>query len=174
MTVQKCRNNIQAMPSAADRISVLYSFDLKLGATRICDIAWHQVVGLAAAGADVIAFPASICKAVPESVRVRPTLACGCFRLPQKPFGRLPYAAFHDCIVARRLGSLKGSVDIIHTWPISSLRTLKTARKLGVPTVLERCNTRTRFAYTVVEEEYKRLGVVLPGKHEHAYNAKIL
>ena len=52
--------------------------------------------------------------------------------------------------------------------------TLQTARRLGIPTVLERPNAHTRFAYEAVRDECERLGVALPADHEHAYNADIL
>ena len=58
--------------------------------------------------------------------------------------------ALHDYIVARRLEKLTGKIDIIHAWPLGSLRTLKTAARLGIPTVIERPNAHTRFAYEVV------------------------
>jgi glycosyltransferase involved in cell wall biosynthesis len=84
------------------------------------------------------------------------------------------YGALHDAIVARRIEKWAGEIDIIHTWPLGALRTLKTAAKVGIPTVLERCNAHTRFAYDVVQSECDRLGVPLPPGHEHAYDARIL
>jgi glycosyltransferase involved in cell wall biosynthesis len=86
----------------------------------------------------------------------------------------MAYASLHDWIVSRRIGRMAGQIDIIHTWPIGALRTLKTARRLGIPTVLERCNAHTRFAYTVVREECERIGVPLPPNHEHAWNERLL
>ena len=67
-----------------------------------------------------------------------------------------------------------GKIDIIHAWPLGSLETLKTARRLGIPTVLERCNAHTGFAMEAVQKECERLGVKLPPDHEHAYNAQKL
>jgi len=49
--------------------------------------------------------------------------------------------------------------------------TLKTAIRLGIPTVLERPNAHTRFAYEIVQKECESIGVMLPPGHEHAYNA---
>lgn len=76
--------------------------------------------------------------------------------------------------MARRLAELAGKVDIIHTWPSSALRTIKMAARLGVPTVLERPNAHTRFAYEVVHKECERLGVRLPSNHDHAHNGEVL
>src|SRR5207244_744474 len=70
---------------------------------------------------------------------------------------------------SRRIRKLKGRIDIIHTWPMSALRTLKTAAAMGISTVLERPNAHTRFAYQVVQKECERLGVPLPSAHEHAF-----
>jgi glycosyltransferase involved in cell wall biosynthesis len=69
---------------------------------------------------------------------------------------------------------LAGKIDIVHTWPLGSLRTLKTAARLGIPTVLERPNAHTRFAYEVVRKECEKLGVVLSPGHEHAYKPRVL
>jgi glycosyltransferase involved in cell wall biosynthesis len=155
-------------------VRVLYSFPLRLGADRICTTAWYQVDGLAAAGAEVTVFPAAISRPLPAKVKVRPTLARGKFRVPNRLLGRMAYARLHDWIVSRRIEKMAGQIDIIHTWPIGALQTLKTARRLGIPTVLERCNAHTRFAYEVVQKECERIGVPLPPGHEHEYNADIL
>lgn len=152
------------------RVRVVYSFPLRLGADRICYTAWQQVNGLAAAGADLLVFPASLGRAVPSGVRVSPTLAWGRFRLPYRVVGTKRAVAMHDRIVARRIEKLKGQIDIIHAWPTGSLETLKAAVRLGIPTALERPNANTRFAMEVVQEECERLGVVLPPDHEHAFD----
>ena len=155
-------------------VRVLYSFPLRLGAGRICTTAWHQVHGLAAAGAEVTVFPASISCPLPATVEIRPTLARGKFRVPNRILGRMAYARLHDWIVSRRIKRMAGEIDIIHTWPNGALQTLKTARSLGIHTVLERCNAHTRFAYEVVQNECERIGVSLPPGHEHAFNTSLL
>jgi glycosyltransferase involved in cell wall biosynthesis len=158
------------MSLAKPRIRVLYSFPNKLGADRICYTAWQQVNGLAAAGADVLVFPGVLHRPVPAGVKVRPTLAWGRVRVSYKLLGSLRACALHDWIVARRIEKLAGQIDIIHTWPLGALETLKAATRLGVPTVLERPNANTRFAGEVVQAECDRLGVTLPRNHEHAWN----
>jgi glycosyltransferase involved in cell wall biosynthesis len=162
------------MRDGNERVRVLYSFPLRLGAERICTTAWHQVSGLVEAGAYVLVFPASISRPVAPSVKISPTLARGNLRLPYRLVGAMRAAALHDHIVARRIQKLAGKIDIIHTWPLGALRTLKTAARLGIPTVLERCNAHTGFAMEVVQQECDRLGIVLPPDHEHAYNAEKL
>ena len=88
------------MSDRKERMRVLFSFPLRLGADRICGIAWQQVNGLAAAGADVLAFPASISRPVRPDVRVSPTLARGKLRLPYRIVGTMRACALHDRIVA--------------------------------------------------------------------------
>ena len=155
-------------------VRVLYSFPNRLGADRICYTAWQQVNSLAEAGADLLVFPGALSRPMPPGVRVRPTLARGRLRIPYKLLGTMRTVALHDYIVSRRLEKLAGQIDIIHTWPLGALETLKTAARLGIPTVLERCNAHTGFAMEVVQKECERLGVTLPPDHEHAYNAQKL
>ena len=153
---------------------IVYSFPLRLGASRICYTAWQQVNGLAAAGADLIVYPASVGREVPPDVRVTPTLAFGKLRLPYKVVGTMRAVALHDRIVANRIKKMQGRIDIIHTWALGAVETLKTAASLGIPTVIERPNANTRFAMEVVQRECERLGVILPSDHEHAYNIEKL
>jgi glycosyltransferase involved in cell wall biosynthesis len=82
--------------------------------------------------------------------------------------------ALHDYIVSRRIEKLKDKIDLIHTWPSAALRTLQTAARLGIPTVLERPNTHTRFAYETVQREAERLGIALPPDNEYAYKPDVL
>jgi glycosyltransferase involved in cell wall biosynthesis len=152
---------------------VLYSFPNKIGAARICYTAWEQVRGLAAAGAEVTVFPGAVSRALPASVAVRPTLARGRLRLPYKLLGRMGAFVLHDRIVSRRLEKMAGDVDIVHCWPLGSLETLKTAKQLGIPTVLERPNAHTRFCYETVAAECRRIGVSLP-HHEYRENRAVL
>jgi glycosyltransferase involved in cell wall biosynthesis len=162
------------MNDGTRRLRVLYSFPHKLGADRICYTAWQQVNGLAAAGADLLVFPGALQRAVPAGVRVRTTLGRGPIRIPYTILGSRRAFALHDYIVAQRLKKLAGHIDIVHTWPQGALRTLEMAARLGIPTVLERPNAHTRFAYEVVRDECERLGVALPADHEHAFNEDIL
>jgi glycosyltransferase involved in cell wall biosynthesis len=141
---------------------VLYSFPHKLGADRICYTAWQQVLGLASAGAEILLFPGAMSRPVPDSVEVHPTLARGKLRLPYKLLGRLKTLALHDRIVARRLERLAGKVDVVHVWPCGALETIKVAKRLGIPTVLERPNAHTRFCYEVVAAEHQRIGIQTP------------
>ena len=157
-----------------ETVRVLYSFPHRLGAARICHTAWQQVNGLVGAGASVLVFPGSLSREVAPAAVVHPTLAYGRLRIPYRVLGTQRACALHDWIVAQRLKRLVGKIDIVHAWPIGSLLTLRTAARLGIPTVLERPNAHTRFAYEVVRKECEKLGVILPAGHEHAFKADVL
>jgi D-inositol-3-phosphate glycosyltransferase len=155
-------------------VRVLQSFPHRIGAARICQTAWYQAAGTAAAGAELLVMPGSVHRELPAGIRVRPTLARGRFRIPYRTLGRVRALKLHDRLVANSLSGLRGQIDVVHAWPLGALETLKTARRLGIPTVLERPNAHTRFAYEVVRAESERLGVTLPPDHEHAFNREIL
>lgn len=162
------------MPSTANPVRVLYSFPHKLGAARICTTAWHQVDGVAKAGADVTVYTASICRKFDPKIDVHTTLTWGKLRLPARLLGTRKMCVFHDWLVARKLKHLVGQIDVIHVWPLGALSTLKEAKRLGIPTVLERPNAHTRYAYEVVRQECLKLGISMPAGHEHDYNPAIL
>jgi D-inositol-3-phosphate glycosyltransferase len=164
----------ESMSGSSQPVRVLYSFPHKLGAGRICYTAWQQVNGLAAAGADVLVFPGVLHRPLPANVAVRPTLARGGWHIPYRLLGTLRACALHDFIVARRLQALAGKIDVVHTWPLAALHTVRAAARLGIPSVLERPNAHTRFAYQVVLQECERLGVELPPDHEHAWKPAVL
>src|SRR5262245_10329725 len=138
------------MDNESQRIRVLYSFPHKLGAARICYTAWKQVSGLDSAGADLTVFSGALSRTPSANVKVRPTLARGKFRIPYRVLGMKRAVALHDHIVSRRLERMAGQIDIVHAWPLGALETLKTAARIGIPSVLERPNAHTRFAYEVV------------------------
>lgn len=173
-TSQRTQSSDLPSRGAPRPLRILYSFPHRLGADRICTTAWHQVDGVAAAGADVVVHAGSISRELPGSIAVRPTLAWGSLRLPYRILGTRKTCILHDWIVAQRLTRLAGEIDLVHTWPLGALRTLRTAARLGIPTVLERPNAHTRFAYEVVDSECKSLGISMPPGHEHAYDPVIL
>lgn len=162
------------MSDKPNLLRVLYSFPVKLGGGRIGCTSWQQVNGLAAAGAEVLAFPGVLHTPLPRDVTVRPTLSRGKVRISYKIVGRLRSYAIHDWVVARRLEKLVGQIDIVHTWPLAALRTLATAAKLGIPAVYERPNAHTGFFYETVQDECAKIGLTLPHDHEHMLNEEVL
>ena len=162
------------MTATDNPIRVLYSFPHKLGADRICYTAWQHVNALAGAGAQILLFPGVLHRPVPSSVEVRATLAKGRLRVSYKLLGTMRALALHDHIVAHRLERLAGQVDIVHTWPDAAQHTLDVAKKLGIPTVLERPNAHTRYAYESVQRESQKLGIVLPSNNEYSFKTDVL
>ena len=155
-------------------LRVLYSFPHRIGAGRIALTAWHQAAGASVAGADVRVDAASFTVPLPETVASHTTLSPFGLRVPFRVVGDMRMFALHDRIVARRLRSLSGEVDLVHAWPLGARDTLLAARGFGIPTVLERPNAHTRYAYEVVRAESRRIGVSLPVDHEHAYKEDVL
>lgn len=141
---------------------VLYSFPHKIGSDRICYTAWQQVTGISAAGAEVVLFAGAVSREVPQPVEVHTTLSRGRLRIPYKALGKLRALPFHDWLVARQLPRLAKRIDVVHVWPCGALRTIRTAKQLGIPTVLERPNAHTRFCYEVVAAEHRRIGIETP------------
>jgi glycosyltransferase involved in cell wall biosynthesis len=156
------------------RVRVLYSFPHKIGTDRISTTAWFQVEGVHKAGAEVLLYTGVLSKPFPPGVIVRETLRRWGVRIPYKAIGRLHALALHDWIVSRRLEALAGQIDIVHTWPLAAVYTLRAAKRLGICSVLERPNAHTRFAYDVVNRECERIGVPLPRGHEHKQNDTVL
>ena len=149
---------------------VLYSFALKLGAERICWTAWQQVLGLRDAGADVTAMVGCLARPMPAGVRVKTTLSAGPLRVPYSIVGIQRAFAIHDLLVARWLEKHWREVDVVHAWPLGAMKTFEVARRHGIPTLLERQNCHSLYAYRIVDEECRRLGVVLPEGYEHVYD----
>lgn len=161
--------------SAVSRpVRVLYSFPHKLGAGRICWTAWQQVLGLEAAGAAVSAVVGQNVKQPPASVSLTRTLGIGKLRIPYKVIGTRRAVKLHDWLTALWLRKNARKIDIVHAWPLGGLATIRMARKLGIPVVMERPNAHTAFAYRIVDEECDRVGIRLPEGFEHKFDAALL
>jgi glycosyltransferase involved in cell wall biosynthesis len=155
-------------------IRALYSFPFRIGSGQICLTAWEQVVGLSGAGVTVTAAVGSVARPLPSEIEVVRTLGWGRFRVPFRLLGRMRMCQLHDLRVAKLLLRLKGKVDVVHAWPLASLATIRVARQLGIPVVLERPNAHTRYAFEVVGRECCKLGYRLPRSHEHAFDSGVL
>ena len=173
-----------------DRVRVLYSFPLRLGADRICYTAWQQVNGLAAAGADLLVFPASLGRPVPAGVKVLSTLAWGNVRLPYRVVGTARAVALHDRIVARRIEKLAGgkeaeseasniqSLTPIDTFPPAAPTGLHASVAAGSIELTWQQNTESDLAGYIVYRAvgngaFERLAQVaeIPSYSDHAVEA---
>lgn len=161
-------------PPVSDPVRVLYSFPHKLGAGRICSTAWHQVEGAAKAGAQMTVITGSQAKPLQTRTKVRTTLSLGKLRVPYRLIGRDLACSWHDLATSLWLESNHREVDVVHGWPLGSLRTIRVARKHGIPVVLERPNAHTAFAYEEVAKENREVGIELPGDHDHQFDSKRL
>lgn len=155
-------------------VRVLYSFPHKLGAGRICTTAWHQVEGASRAGAQVTVLTGSQVRPVNEKIAVKTTLALGKLRVPYKLIGRDLACHWHDVATSMWLNAHHREVDVVHGWPLGSIRTIRAAKRHGIPVVLERPNAHTAYAYEEVERENRDVGIVLPDNHDHEVDPKRL
>ncbi len=168
-------NNVKSQSPVRGRtVRVLYSFPFRIGAERICTTAWHQAAGAAVAGADVTVFTGSVGRPLPQRVRIHTSLALGRIRAPIRFLGRGNACDIHDRLTARWLERHAGEVDVVHGWPLSSLHTIRVAKRLGIPFFLERPNAHTAYAYEAAAEEGRRLGISLPPDHDHQFNTRYL
>ncbi len=103
-----------------------------------------------------------------------PTLSLGGARLPVRFLGTRRASQIHDWRTANWLERHATEVDLVHGWPLASLRTIRVAKRLGIPFLLERPNAHTAYAYQASAEECGIVGIELPVGHDHHYNKKLL
>lgn len=152
-------------------LHVLYSFPGRLGRGGVGKIAWHQITSLVELGVEVSVFCGTCDRAVSGVAQTKETLKVGRWRIPYRLIGSARAFWLHDCQVASALERLAETVTLVHCWPLGALETLRASRRLGIRAVLERPNTHTRFAYQVVEDECKKLGLNTTASPTHAFSA---
>ena len=157
-----------------DSPRVVYSFPYRIGAGRICTTAWHQAEGAALAGARMNVLSGSVQHPFNSRVKSLTTLSFGRARLPVRLLGTRRASQIHDWRAARWLERNAAKVDLVHGWPLASLQTMRVAKRLGIPFLLERPNTHTAYAYEASAEECKIVGVELPDGHDHLYDKRLL
>lgn len=149
-------------------VRVLYSFPHTLGAPGIGTTALHQVRALIAAGFEVTAYATSIAAPLPGVHRAVETLVVRGRRIPHRAFGSVRRAyAFHDALVARAVATRPYAFDAVHAWPRGCVRTLATARRVGIPGMRELCSPHSATACEAAEREAARVGMHLPRRHAH-------
>lgn len=153
---------------------VLYSFPHPLGIPGISTTAYHQVRGIIEQGATVDVVCTSVEADLVGARRVIETLKLGGRRIRHRALGVHRAWAYHDWRAARALNALHSEVDLVHSWPVSCLRTLAVARKVGVPGFREVPSAHTQTAYEDAARESAAVGVELPPNHHHRYDARHL
>jgi glycosyltransferase involved in cell wall biosynthesis len=162
------------MSGEPNNLRVLFSFPHILGRVGIGTTAWHQARGLVDRGLDVTVLAARIERPVDGARRLIPTLRLGGVPLRHKVLGRRGAAAWHDRRVAGYLQRHAADFDLMHAWPDGALRTLRRARRLGLPSLMERPNAHIDYATRVVAEEARRVGYDPPKSHSHTIDARRL
>ena len=152
-------------------LRVLFAFSTRLGTPGIGTTGWHQAAELAAQGVELTVACASLERPLPPQARVIETLRPLGVRLPFRALGFDRTVALHDRRVAALLRRRPDAFDVVHSWPAGAQRTLEAARAAGLPALLERPNAHTRFAYEVVAEEHRRLGIEVDPEATHAFDA---
>jgi glycosyltransferase involved in cell wall biosynthesis len=147
-------------------LRVLYSFAGRLGRTGIGVTAWHQVKGLVDEGVQVHLFCGTCDRDVPGAASLTETMRPVGIKIPYRLMGYQRAWSWHDSCVARAIRN-GIDVDLVHAWPLAAAKTFVAAKERGIPTLLERPNTHTRFAFEVVAEELKKLQLSLPSGHSH-------
>jgi glycosyltransferase involved in cell wall biosynthesis len=148
-------------------VRVLYSFPTRLGTVGIGTTAWQQVVGVAPHCSSLVVACASCERPLPDGVRLIETLRPWGLKLPFRALGFMRAVDLHDRRAAAALRRLAGEIDLVHCWPLGAERTLRTARELGIPGVLERPNAHTRFAFAAVEQVCRELGIPVDPSSPH-------
>lgn len=154
---------------------VLYSFPHSLDRPGIALTARQQVLGLARLGVQVELFVTSIgALELPPGVTVHTTLSMGGLRLPHRAVGVQRAYDYHDAVVSGWLSRHGAGIDIVHAWPRGCLRTLTTARSLGIPGLRESPNPHTASVIRQSELAAADAGIGLPAAHSHASNRNVL
>ena len=151
---------------------IFISFPYALGRVGVGRTALQQANGLAARGHEVLVCAPILAEGadLEPGVRVVQTRRLLGRRIPARLM-RSKWRAmdWHDARAAHalRAWNRKGSVDILHTWPLAGTRTYAAARRLGIPIAREAPNTHTAHGYDVVERETRALGLTLPPGNSH-------
>jgi glycosyltransferase involved in cell wall biosynthesis len=153
---------------------VLYSFPLRVGLPGVGATAWHQVEGLTSLGVQVTLCCGSLEKPLPGLHRLVETMRVGAAPIPYRLLGDDRSFRLHDWRASRELRRAGAAFDVLHGWPLGSLRTLQVARQLGVRCFLERPNAHTAFAYAAVAREHETIRLPVPASHSHAFSRRRL
>jgi len=151
-------------------LEIVYSFPHALGAPGIGWTAWNQVAELVAAGHRVHLVAASLDSPLAGLASVLTTFRLVPLRIPHRLLGgRERSYRYHDRIAAWTVRRRRPHV--VHAWPLGSELSFGAAREVGAAGLREVPNTHTGHAYDVVAEESARLGLEVPRRSWHAFDA---
>ena len=109
------------------------------------------------AGGRQLLYTGVVHRPLPDEVEIKTTLSRGRWRIPYRVIGHTRALMLHDRIVARALPGLRDSDRRGPHLAACGPGDVEGRQRLGVPTVVERPNAHTRFAYQAVDDECKRL-----------------
>ena len=154
---------------------VLYSFPHSLDRAGIANVARNQVEALSALGAEVTVYCTSLGSLrFPADVRVVQTLQRFGVRMPHRVVGVQRAYGLHDALVAAHVARHGHEYDVVHAWPRACLRTLRSARDVGLVSFREAPSPHTESAMREAEAAAAAVGISLPKRHSHALNARVL
>jgi D-inositol-3-phosphate glycosyltransferase len=142
---------------------VVVSFPHRLGSPGIGTTAWHQVVALARAGAEVTVVCTSVVRPLPEDAQVRVLQSLGPVR--HRMVGVARAYLWHDLVASKVVA--KQRPDVVHCWPRSVLRTARAAARVGSLSVREAPSPYTRVAIGMAQKGWADLGLRPPPGHFH-------
>ena len=135
------------------QVRVLYSFPHPLGQPGIGTTALNQVKGLAGQGVEVRVYCPSCTTDPGPGVDVVEMMTVAGRRVPLRSIGAERAWRLHDRRVAHRVGLKGRGPDVVHTWPLGALATLRAARLAGFLSAREVPNTHTAHAYEEAARE---------------------
>ena len=148
----------------------MYSFPHALGSPGIGTTAWHHVVGLARAGADVLVVCTSVARPLPPDVSVRVRQTLGPVR--HRMVGVDRAYRWHDALTA--LVVRRWRPDVVHCWPRGVLRTAAAARAVGAVSVREAPSPYTPVALRQARTAWAQIGLEPPSTHFHAMSSTVV
>ena len=152
----------------------LYSFPDTLGKPGIGTTAYHQVESLVEQGVEVVVYCTSASRTPAGLAGLVTTLAFRGTRVPHRALRIDRAYRYHDWRVARAIGRQGASFDVLHCWPRAVLASARAARRASIPSLREVPNTHTAYAFRVVAEETRRLGLSLQSGHSHTFERAVL
>ncbi|MFB7251399.1 glycosyltransferase family 4 protein [Microbacterium sp. NPDC056234] len=151
---------------------ILLNFPYALGRVGVGRTALEQVEGLRDRGHDVLVSAPLLAPGLPSPVGVKilETRRVAGSLIPSRMLRTAALRlALHDrrTMAWLRRENRSAPIDVLHSWPLSGVRTMREARSLGVTVLREAPNTHTAHAYDVVEREAASLGLHIPVGNSH-------
>ena len=163
------------MADSSSPLRLLYSFPHPLNRPGIAETALRQVLGLERLGVRVTLFVASAGTLdLPNTIDLHQTMVVAGRRVPHRAIGVQRAYSLHDYRVAAWLRRHPDDFDVVHAWPRGCLRTLNSARALGIPALRESPNAHTASGLRASAQAADSVGVALPPNHSHAANPSVL